>query len=320
MKRSYFILVIVSIIVSCFVCCGGDGSSPKNTTEKDVSITMPALREDTKVTETNPEKIEPKILDVFEGVEVIFEEVSPVAEASVNPSVNIEPFRIEYSVSPLTLLSIGDVVTVKASFSAENAEKLGYIVPGSTPTLYSSERMEIAKEFIVENVDVYIESFAELNPSDFDVIIDIGKECIYEIISAERDASFFFNFGLHDTITNTMRKAAFNEPELVSMYFAFNEKGLLRSTVRSYNKLYCVFKISALPENETEYGTVFMSIEYPYVIRKADGSIDASYPFDLSTPYHHHINIENVYDRILFDGRHDVFGADGEYEVLNIAS
>lgn len=92
-------------------------------------------------------------IDLFAGVEVKFEGLSPYVKAAVSTQNADNVISVRYTIDKNQNLKIGDTVVVTAEFDAEKLLKQGYIAEADT------------KEFVLSECDRYVTELADI-PSE----------------------------------------------------------------------------------------------------------------------------------------------------------
>ena len=174
-------------------------------------------------------------IDLFEGVDVEFQGISPYVKAVVNSQDANKDVYASYSIDKSEGLTIGDTVTVTAEYDEEGLLQKGYVAAEST------------KEFTVPECDRYVSALA-----------DIPAETIEKINKQFEDAFRAY-------VTNKWK-----EPECLQN-IEYAGSYLLTPKEEGYSNIYYgVYRITATPP-EGEF-TFYSYIQYSKLVILKDGT------------------------------------------------
>lgn len=172
------------------------------------------------------------VIDAFEGLTLEFEGIDPNGRIKSIPQNDIQGVRVNYSIDKTSNLTIGDVITVKASLQG-----------GSDGQYVLAEE---SKTFTVEKLDKYIDDVAGISDSLLTKMKDQAND-----IRTSKNA---------------------NDKNLTLGKLDYKGMILLSSKGNSENvRTYCVFE-TTVSANDLEEQKYFWVVEFDNPIEKADGT------------------------------------------------
>lgn len=172
-----------------------------------------------------PEKVYTE-LNPFDNIELAFTGNSPYVELTVKDNNDKQlagKIEIEYPDKNSTYLKNGDVVTLSYTYDLDKAEKAAIKIT------------QITHEITVENSDVYIQSWDELNKEQQDKIIQAAKDKIETYIVQKEVA----NDGIN-SIQHTGDLDSTNLKYNGLYFFTPKDRSVINSD-RVYNSMFFVF-------------------------------------------------------------------------------
>lgn len=207
---------------------------------------------DIKFTVTGLEEIE--TVDVFTGVEIVYEGIAPFAKATVKNNSKEDYAKLLSFTTDATNLGNGDTFTVAIDFTEDFGNVNGYI------ETYGKVPEKTEKEFVVEGLPEYITKTSQLSE---DVLSSLKQQA--EDTHVKHVAEEWLN-GEHG---NSAKVTGF---EYVGTYvLKSNETSLFG---RSLNKVLMVYKVTAHAESKFETLSLSGDTTYYTCIGFDDAYID----------------------------------------------
>lgn len=206
---------------------------------------------------------EPTHIDLFQDVYIEYSEVSPSAKAIVrNASSDSFLKKVKYNIDNTSNLANGDIITVKAEYNKELAEKEGYVID------------EIEKKYTVSGVDEYISSYDKIDKAS---LLEMDKHArdIIESKLADWNYSAFLYPG-QAVVGISQDSLEIINIELKNSYFFVLKKGIEKTYLIDVdNSLFLVYEVQ-FRTNKTvnEYDIVYLPVYFKDIVLRDDGKID----------------------------------------------
>ena len=226
-------------------------------------------------------------LDIFDEVELVYEGASPFLNVMIKNRSQDEFLKtISYTTENRSNVAIGDIVTVKATFSETVAESKGYVIE------------ESEKTFTVDSADKYVEDFSDIDSATMEKIIKEATDKMESELA--KNAGRIFFLGTENlSYSLSPRDNSIDKPEVVSLYLLTKKNG---EFVDSSFSLYdlagasCVVVFSTHGKNKDNDETVYSAVAVPNIITNLDGTISVSYS-DKWVFTHYDANEDTVYEK-----------------------
>ncbi len=202
--------------------------------------------------------------DLFQGVNVTFSGIAPLAEAELTVADNGFNEVVEYAIlGDKTYYNIGDTVRVQAVYNDEMLAEIDCVTDVATE--------ECIKEFIVEGVDHYVTDADEITD---DMIASLKKEALSFFTNAdEYGMRIFCDAGLVPVYINKKTTFVWNSPNYISSYLNVLKEENFGKTGTHVNDLKMCFE-SVISQADGTACKAEVIVMYENIIIRADGTVD----------------------------------------------
>lgn len=200
---------------------------------------------------------ERETLDLFDGVELIYDGVSPNASVLVRTtSDNTLLENVRYNIDKYQVAN-GDEIVVTASFSTSVISENDYIIPQKEKTF----TVQGADEYVKSYSDIDEDAIARLTAQSDDILAStLANKSTY--LSAMHQSSSSYGFDINGVTIKSK--------ELKSIYFASFKDGLDKSWGDVYNSTFLVYEVTAT-DSLSETVTALVTIYCKDFIKRAEG-------------------------------------------------
>ena len=202
--------------------------------------------------------------DIFEGLDINFEGIAPLATASLDTSNTKFKDVVTYEIiDEKEYYDAGEIIKVRAVFDEADLEELTYkaTVPSE----------ECIKEFIVEDVDRYITDTDQITD---EMMASLKKEALTLFTDAnEYGMRIFCDAGLMPVYVNKKTTFVWSSPSYISSYLNVLKEDSYGKTGTHVNDIKLCFE-SVISQADGKACKAEVIVRFQDIIVKKDGSID----------------------------------------------
>ncbi len=202
--------------------------------------------------------------DIFEGLDINFEGIAPLATASLDISNTKFKDVVTYEIiDEKEYYDAGEIIKVRAVFDEADLEELTYkaTVPSE----------ECIKEFIVEDVDRYITDTDQITD---EMMASLKKEALTLFTDAnEYGMRIFCDAGLMPVYVNKKTTFVWSSPSYISSYLNVLKEDSYGKTGTHVNDVKLCFE-SVISQADGKACKAEVIVRFQDIIIRKDGSID----------------------------------------------
>lgn len=202
--------------------------------------------------------------DIFEGLDINFEGIAPLATASLDISNTKFKDVVTYEIiDEKEYYDAGEIIKVRAVFDEADLEELTYkaTVPSE----------ECIKEFIVEDVDRYITDTDQITD---EMMASLKKEALTLFTDAnEYGMRIFCDAGLMPVYVNKKTTFVWSSPSYISSYLNVLKEDSYGKTGTHVNDIKLCFE-SVISQADGKACKAEVIVRFQDIIIRKDGSID----------------------------------------------
>ena len=202
--------------------------------------------------------------DIFEGLDINFEGIAPLATASLDTSNTKFKDVVTYEIiDEKEYYDAGEIIKVRAVFDEADLEELTYkaTVPSE----------ECIKEFIVEDVDRYITDTDQITD---EMMASLKKEALTLFTDAnEYGMRIFCDAGLMPVYVNKKTTFVWSSPSYISSYLNVLKEDSYGKTGTHVNDIKLCFE-SVISQADGKACKAEVIVRFQDIIIRKDGSID----------------------------------------------
>ena len=202
--------------------------------------------------------------DIFEGLDINFEGIAPLATASLDTSNTKFKDVVTYEIiDEKEYYDAGEIIKVRAVFDEADLEELTYkaTVPSE----------ECIKEFIVEDVDRYITDTDQITD---EMMASLKKEALTLFTDAnEYGMRIFCDAGLMPVYVNKKTTFVWSSPSYISSYLNVLKEDSYGKTGTHVNDIKLCFE-SVISQADGKACKAEVIVRFQDIIIRKDGSVD----------------------------------------------
>lgn len=202
--------------------------------------------------------------DLFEGLDINFEGIAPLATASLDTSNTKFKDVVTYQIiDEKEYYDVGETIRVRAVFDAADLEKLDY------KATVDSE--ECIKEYIVEDVDRYITDTDQITD---EMMASLKKEALTLFTDAnEYGMRIFCDAGLMPVYVNKKTTFKWSSPNYISSYLNVLREESYGKTGTHVNDIKLCYE-SVISQADGKACKAEVIVRFQDIIIRKDGTID----------------------------------------------